>query len=113
MCVRVRVCVRMRACVCVCVCACLLAHLLRKVESSDAQGPEAAEHGEKGQAQVVLRDHQREVAFAVCIAEVINGRILGFKQSVLEKTRTIYNGWNEDKSEICFFFFNNLSEMSL
>lgn len=65
--------------VCVSVCVWLCVYLLWKVEGSDAQRPEAAEHGEEGQTQVVLRDHQREVALAVCVAEVIKGGVLGFK----------------------------------
>lgn len=65
-------------------------YLLWKVEGSDAQGPEAAEHGEKGQTQVVLRDHQREVALAVCITEVINRWVLGFKHSALR----LCSGWS-------------------
>lgn len=64
-------------------------YLLWKVEGSDAQGPEAAEHGEKGQTQVVLRDHQREVALAVGITEVINGWVLGMKG--ISRWKTLQN----------------------
>lgn len=55
-------------------------YLLWKVEGSDAQRPEAAEHWEKGQAQIVLRDHQRKVALAVCVAKVLDGWVLRVTQ---------------------------------
>lgn len=61
-------------------------YLLRKIESGDTQRPEAAEHGEKGQTQIVLRDHQRKVAVTVRITEIINGRVLGFKQTTFRVT---------------------------
>ena len=44
----------------------VVCYLLGQVESSDAQGPETAEHGEEGQSQVILRDHQGEIGRASC-----------------------------------------------
>lgn len=77
--------------VCVCV------YLLREVEGGDAQGPEAAEHGEKGEAQVVLRDHQGEVALAVAIAEVFYGRVLRAREDPGERSeRTLFHMHAQD-----------------
>lgn len=60
-----------------------LVGLLRKIEGRDAQRPEAAEHGEKRQAQVVLRDHQRKVAVTVRITEIIDRRVVGVRKKVV------------------------------
>lgn len=35
-------------------------HLVRKVEGSDAEGPEAAEHREDAETQVISGRHQQE-----------------------------------------------------
>lgn len=42
-----------------------------QVEGSDAQGPEAAEHGEDAKAQVVPRGHHEEVVLALCVTGVV------------------------------------------
>lgn len=40
-------------------------YLVRVVKGNDAQGPEAAEHGEDGEAQVVPRGQHNEVVLTV------------------------------------------------
>ena len=42
-----------------------------QVEGGDAQGPEAAEHGEDAEAQVVPRGHHEEVVLTLCVAGVV------------------------------------------
>lgn len=60
-------------------------YLLRQVEGGDAQRPEAAEHGEEGQTQVVLGGHQRKTALTVHVAEVLHGRVLRVKHRTVSK----------------------------
>lgn len=42
-----------------------------QVESCDPQWPEAAEHGEYTEAQVIPRGHHEEVVFALCVTRVV------------------------------------------
>lgn len=42
-----------------------------QVEGGDAQRPEAAEHGEDAEAQVVPRGHHEEVVLALRVAGVV------------------------------------------
>lgn len=42
-----------------------------QVEGNDAQRPEAAEHGEDTEAQVVPWGHHEEVVLALCITRVV------------------------------------------
>ena len=42
-----------------------------QVEGGDAQGPEAAEHGEDAKAQVVPRGHHEEVVLTLCVTGVV------------------------------------------
>ena len=53
------------------VCVCMRPHPLREVERRDSQGPEAAEHGEDGQAQVVSRRDDDEVVLALAVAGAV------------------------------------------
>lgn len=46
-------------------------YLVRIVKGNDAQGPEAAEHGEDGQAQVVPRGQHNEVVLALAVAGAV------------------------------------------
>lgn len=46
-------------------------YLVRVVKGNDAQWPEAAEHGEDGQAQVVPRGQDNEVVLAFAIAGAV------------------------------------------
>lgn len=57
---------------CVRLCAC--PHPLREVKRSDPQRPEAAEHGEDGQAQVVSRGDHDEVVLALAVAGAVRLR---------------------------------------
>lgn len=47
------------------------AYLVGQVEGRDAQRPEAAEHGEDAEAQVVPWGHHEEIVFALCVARVV------------------------------------------
>lgn len=44
---------------------------MRTVKGNDAQGPEAAEHGEDGEAQVVPRRQHDEVVLALAVAVAV------------------------------------------
>lgn len=46
-------------------------YLVRVVKGNDAQGPEAAEHGEDGEAQVVPRGQHDEVVLALAVAGAV------------------------------------------
>lgn len=46
-------------------------YLVRVVKGNDAQGPEAAEHGEDGEAQVVPRGQHDEVILALAVAGAV------------------------------------------
>ena len=46
-------------------------YLVGQVEGGDAQRPEAAEHGEDAEAQVVPRGHHEEVVLALRVAGVV------------------------------------------
>lgn len=46
-------------------------YLVRVVKGNNAQGPEAAEHGEDGEAQVVPRGQHNEVILALAIAGAV------------------------------------------
>lgn len=54
-------------------------YLVRVVKGNNAQGPEAAEHGEDGQAQVVPRRDHDEVVLALAVAGAVRleGRSAG------------------------------------
>ncbi len=49
----------------------LCTYPLRKVESSNAQRPEATEHGEDSEAQVITRRDDDEVVLALTVAGAI------------------------------------------
>lgn len=42
-----------------------------QVEGCDAQRPEAAEHGEDTEAQMVPRGHHEEIVLTLCVARVV------------------------------------------
>ena len=46
-------------------------YLVRVVKGNNAQGPEAAEHGEDGQTQVVSRGQHDEVVLALAVAGAV------------------------------------------
>ena len=52
---------------------------MRIVKGNNAQGPEAAEHGEDGEAQVVLRGQHDEVVLTLTVAGAVtlqNSRLI-------------------------------------
>lgn len=46
-------------------------YLVRVVKGNNAQGPEAAEHGEDGEAQVVPRGQHDEVVLALTVTGAV------------------------------------------
>lgn len=46
-------------------------YLMRQVESSDPQGPEAAQHWKNTEAQVVSRGHHQEVVLTLGVTGVL------------------------------------------
>lgn len=54
-------------------------YLVRVVKGNNAQGPEAAEHGEDGQTQVVSRGQHDEVVLTLAVAGAV----------ALEDSRTV------------------------
>lgn len=46
-------------------------YLVRVVKGNDAQGPEAAEHGEDGEAQVVPRGQHDEVVLTLTVTGAV------------------------------------------
>lgn len=55
---------------------------MRVVKGNDAQWPEAAEHGEDGQAQVVPRGQDNEVVLAFAITGAVTLESSRFRQNV-------------------------------
>lgn len=50
---------------------CVWPYLVGQVEGCNAQRPEAAEHGEYAETQVVPGRHHEKVVFALCITGVV------------------------------------------
>lgn len=65
-------------------------YLVRIVKGNDAQGPEAAEHGEDGQAQVVPRRQHDEVVLALAVAGAV----------ALEDNRSVQDNETAEKKEM-------------
>lgn len=53
-------------------------YLVRVVKGNDAQGPEAAEHGEDGEAQVVPGGQHDEVVLTLAVTGAVTLEDIGF-----------------------------------
>lgn len=66
-------------------------YLVRVVKGNDAQGPEAAEHGEDGEAQVVPRGQHHEVVLTLTVTGVVT----------LEDSGLIKTNYMSEKETFC------------